>query len=215
MADWEYKGLYKNHNMEGVIELPNNSKLMVNDLMKNLPNFMLEADVLFIDPPCSQGNLRSFYTKADIELKQDFKNFDECLYNRVREINPKHLFLEVFASNYQSSIDYYTTLYSNMIIYDSFYYNKKSNKCWILHFSNEQITKNEAMNNIDEEKIIKYICSNLDYQCIGDLCMGTGLVAKYAYLAGKKFVGTELNKKRLGIIVDYIKNKNFSKSWEK
>ena len=40
-------------------------------------------------------------------------------------------------------------------------------------------------------------------------------ISEKAYKAGKKFVGTELNKKRLGIIVDYIKNKNFSESWEK
>ena len=39
-------------------------------------------------------------------------------------------------------------------------------------------------------------------------------ISEKAYKAGKKFVGTELNKKRLGIIVDYKKNKNFSKSWE-
>jgi hypothetical protein len=34
--------------------------------------------------------------------------------------------------------------------------------------------------------------------------MGMGLVGKYAYLAGKSFVGTELNKKRLAVLVDFI-----------
>lgn len=207
MADWEYKCLYKKHNMEGVIELPNDSKLMVADLMETMPDFMLEADTLFIDPPCSQGNLQSFYTKADKVLERKFDDFDTCLLERVKQIKPRHLFLEVFASNYQSSIERYSSIFRNFVVYDSFYYNKRSNKCWILHFSNEPILKIKELENIDEEKVIKYIAFNFEYKCIGDLCMGTGLVAKYAYLAGRKFVGTELNKKRLGIVVDFIQNK--------
>jgi len=204
MSNWEYKGLYKKYNMDGVIEMPNNSKLMVCDLMELMPDFMLEADTLFIDPPCSQGNLQSFYTKADKVLIRKFNDFDECLFSRIKQISPRHLFLEVFASNFQSSIDRYSALYNNLVVYDSFYYNKRSNKCWILHFSNENISKNPEMNNIDEEKVIKYIANNHQYDCIGDLCMGTGLVGKYAFLAGKKFVGTELNKKRLAYLIDYI-----------
>lgn len=217
MSNWEYKGIYKKYNMDGIIDMPNNSKLMVCDLMEFMPDFMLSADTLFIDPPCSQGNLQSFYTKADKPLTKKFNDFDQCLFSRIEQIYPKHLFLEVFASNYQSSIDRYSTLYDNLVIYDSFYYNKRSNKCWILHFSNNTISKNPAMDNIDEEKVIKYIANNHEYDCIGDLCMGTGLVGKYAYLAGKRFVGTELNKKRLAVLIERINKYQLdkSKSWQK
>lgn len=201
---WEYGGAYKNHNMEGVIKMPNDSKLQVCDLIDQMPEFMKEADTLFIDPPCSQGNLTSFYTKNDSHTR-DYTEFYHKLFQRIDEINPKHLFLEIFQSNYKLFIDYCEERYNNMHIYDSYYYNKKSNKCWIFHCSNEPIQWNEEIQNIDEEKVIKWICFNHKYDCIGDLCMGTGLVAKYAYLASRKFVGTELNKKRLAIVVDFIK----------
>lgn len=204
MANWEYKGLYKDHNMEGVIELPNNSKLKVCDLTKEMPDFMLEADTLFIDPPCSQGNLKSFYTKNDSVCNLKFSDFYESLFKRVLEIQPKHMFFEVFKSNYNVFLEFLKANFENVVIYDSFYYNKKGNKCWVFHASNEPIALNNTWNNIDEEKFIKKITAEHGYNCIGDLCMGTGLVAKYAYLNNKRFVGAELNKKRLAIVVDFI-----------
>lgn len=191
--------------MRGIINLPNNSKVQVCDLIDQMPEFMKEADVLFIDPPCSQGNLTSFYTKSDILATRKFEIFYNLLFDRISEINPKHLFLEIFASNYDIFLEKAKSKYKNIIIYDSFYYNNRKNKCWIFHCSNEVISLNPTINNIDEEKFIKNICANFDYDCIGDLCMGTGLVGKYAYINNRKFVGTELNKKRLAILLNYIK----------
>lgn len=206
MSNWEYKGIYKNYNMEGTICLPNNSKLQVCDLIDTMPDFMREADTLFIDPPCSQGNLTSFYTKNDDITTRSFDIFYRRLFECINEISPKHLFLEIFSSNYNIFLEECNNIYQNIVIYDSFYYNKKSNKCWIFHCSNSPIQKIEDMNNIDEEKVIRYICNYHSYNCIGDLCMGTGLVGKYAFLNRKKFVGIELNKKRLALLVEFIMN---------
>lgn len=202
---WEYKGVYKNVNMDGLIELPNDSKLRVNDLTVNMPSFMKEADVLFIDPPCSKGNLKSFYTKSEKDLNIDFDFFEKSLFDSIDKIKPNHLFLELFKSNKDRFIEKASLLFSNMKIYDSFYYNNRKNKCWVVHFTNDKI-QDLPINDMDEEKIIKWICENFEYKCIGDLCMGKGLVGRYAYRNGKKFVGTELNKKRLGVLVDHIKN---------
>lgn len=59
---------------------------------------------------------------------------------------------------------------------------------------------------MDEEKIIEWITQNINYKCIGDFCMGRGLVGYYSNKAGKPFVGIELNKKRLAILLDMINN---------
>jgi hypothetical protein len=201
---WQYGGIYHQYNMKGTLYLPNDSKLKVCDLMKEMPDFMKEADVLFIDPPCSQGNLTTFYTKADSSEWNEFSKFYKFLFQRIDQINPKHLYLEIFASNYDIYLNECKKRFENIVIYNSYYYKNKKNKCWIFHCSNLPIKFNENINNIDEEKVIKYICEEADYNCIGDLCMGTGLVAKYAFLSNKKFVGIELNKKRLAIIVDFI-----------
>ena len=206
MKNWEYKGLYKNYNMEGVIELPNNSKIKVSDLVLELPEFMKEADTLFIDPPCSQGNLTTFYTKANLKNINSFNNFYSSLFKRIDEINPQYLFIEVFKSNIEIFLAACQKRYKFIYVYDSIYYDNKKNKCWIIQASNNNLYY-PALENLDEEKIIAWICKNHDYNCIGDLCMGTGLVGKYAYLNNKKFVGTELNKKRLALLVDFIKGK--------
>lgn len=82
------------------------------------------------------------------------------------------------------------------------YYHNKKNKCWIIHATNE-ITSIKFYG-WDEEDVIKYICENAPYDCIGDLCMGRGLVGYHANRFGKNFVGTEINKKRLAVLLDGI-----------
>jgi hypothetical protein len=192
--------------MDGSIELPNKSKVKVCDLINKMPNFMKRANILFIDPPCSQGNMTSFYTKADKINNNKYELFYKSLFKRIDEIKPDLLFLEVFKSNKDIFFQKCKDIYKYIFVYDSFYYNNKKNKCWIIQASNK-INKKYDINNIDEEKVIKWICKNIKYNCIGDLCMGTGLVGKYSYLNKKSFVGIELNKKRLAILVDFIYNK--------
>lgn len=204
---WEYGGAYKAVNMEGIISLPNNSKLKVCDLTTEMPDFMKSADTLFIDPPCSQGNLKSFYTKSEKELPLKFSEFEENLFKRIAQVAPKYLFLEVFKSNKERFLERCKQMFDSVVIYDSFYYNSRKNKCWILQCTNEASNREyPELQNIDEEKVIKWICENHKYTCIGDLCMGKGLVGRYAFQAGKQFVGTELNKKRLAVLVDHIQN---------
>jgi methylase of polypeptide subunit release factors len=57
---------------------------------------------------------------------------------------------------------------------------------------------------MDEEDIITWICEHEDYSCIGDLCIGRGLVGVHATKNGKKFVGTELNHKRLSVLLENL-----------
>jgi hypothetical protein len=203
---WEYGGGYTKVDMSGVIMLPNDSRLMVCDLTKMLPDFMKEADTLFIDPPCSQGNLKSFHTKAGNNLGYCFSDFEESIFQRVLEISPKYLFLEVFKSNKKQFETRCREIYKSVVVYESTYYGSKKNKCWILQCTNEGVTEYDELHGMDEAKAIEWICKNHNYDCIGDLCMGKGLVGRFAYAAGKKFVGTELNEKRLGVLVDHIKN---------
>ena len=81
---------------------------------------------------------------------------------------------------------------------------KKRNKCWILHAHNQGGEIRHEIGGIDEEKAIAYICENVKFDCIGDFCMGQGLVAKYAARFGRRFVGTELNGKRLAVAVERV-----------
>ncbi len=209
MANWDYGGLHRKHDMSGVISMPNQSKVMVCDWTKDMPDFMKEADTLFIDPPWNIGNVNTFYTKADQEHRDfDFMQFTTHLFVRIDEIKPDFLFIEMGKEYLGEYISECKARYKYVTFYNSTYYKNKNNKCYVIHATNKfKLKKYKALEDLDEELIIKWICKNHSYNCIGDLCMGRGLVGKYSAMNDKKFVGTELNKKRLAVLVDHMKEK--------
>lgn len=199
---WDYGGVYKNYDMAGEISI-GTGIISVHNIFEPIPNFMKNADVIFCDPPCSKSNINSFYTKADIFEKQNsYEPFQNRFFECIDEIKPRILFIEVFKSNYNNFLSEISKRYNFIKVYNSMYYNNPKNKCWVIQGSNIELSLN--LNDIDEQKAIEVICKNLDFDCIGDLCMGRGLVGFYANKYNKKFVGTELNKKRLAILLQRI-----------
>lgn len=201
---WNYGDAYKRHNMEGIIEV-GGGKLKVHNLFDPLPEFMKEADVIFCDPPCSKGNINTFYTKADrTDYQESYEPFEKRFFEIVDEIKPKKLFVEVFKSNWESFTRECGKRYKYVTSFPSTYYHNKNNKCWVIVAENNPA--DYPFFGMDEENVIEWICKNVDYKCIADPCMGQGLVGYNAFLNGRKFVGTELNKKRLAVLVEKIKN---------
>lgn len=205
MSKFEYKGFYQNYNMSNEIKI-GSGIVKVHDIFDELPEFMKQADCLFIDPPCNEGNLKSFYTKADLEKRNSILKFNNRLFELIDIVKPKHLFIEVFKSNFDEIFVRLNERYgTNINVFETYYYGNSKNKCWIFYASVEDI--NFEIPLMDEEKVIEHICKNLEFDCIGDFCMGKGLVGFYANKYGKRFVGTELNKKRLACLLEHI-NKN-------
>lgn len=203
---WEYGEVYKRYDMSGEIHLPYGSIVQVCDWTVALPAFMRSADTLFIDPPWNIGNARTFYTKADLPHVQcDFLAFSRALFQRIDAINPTTLFVEMGKEYLSWYIEQCKERYRFVTFYNSTYYHRQENKCYVIHATNDSRRKRyKNLEDLDEEDIIKWVCANAPYECIGDLCMGKGLVGKHAYVAGKRFVGTELNPKRLAVLVDFI-----------
>ncbi|MFT4061070.1 MAG: hypothetical protein QM642_01790 [Edaphocola sp.] len=202
MKKFEYRNFYEKYDMLGEIKI-GTGIVKVHDIFDELPEFMKQADCLFIDPPCNDSNLKSFYTKADLAKRDSIIAFNNRLFELIDEINPKHLFIETFKSNNETIFNRLNERYgTNIKEFVSYYYGNEKNKCYILHASLEE--NDFEIPFMDEEKAIEYVCKNLDFDCIGDLCMGKGLVGFYANKYGKKFVGTELNKKRLACLLEHI-----------
>lgn len=200
MKTFDYRGFYKKYDMNGEIHI-GTGIVKVHDIFDELPIFMKGADCLFVDPPCSEGNMKSFYTKSGKEKRNNINLFNGRLFELIDEINPKHLFIETFAANNETI---FNRLSERYIVkeFPSYYYGNKKNNCFIFYATVEE---NEfELPYLDEEKIIEFICQNLDFETIGDLCMGKGLVGFYANKHNKKFAGTELNEKRLACLIEHI-----------
>lgn len=205
MTKWEYGGVYKKYDIvDGEIyKIKDKGEVMVHDLTKGLPEFMKKADVIFVDPPWNKGNLSTFYTKADKNYRLDsYEFFYQELFKSIKEIEADICFVEIGKQYLSLFIEEMKKIYKHVTFYNSSYYHRKDSLCYIVQGSKKRV--NYKLDGLDEEDIIAWICKNIDYNCIADLCMGQGLVGYHSYINGKNFVGTELNKKRLGVTIDRI-----------
>lgn len=205
MANWNYNDAYVRHPIadnETVI-FNNGSMVKVHNIFDPLPDIMLNADLLFIDPPWNLGNINTFYTKADrTDYLKDFETFYKQLFRCIGLIKPHTCYVEVGKEYLSDFIMKMRLLYKHVTFYNSTYYHSKDKLCYIIRGGNKRKTLH--LDNMDEEDIIEWICANEDYTCIGDLCMGRGLVGANAYKNDKRFVGTELNHKRLSVLLERI-----------
>lgn len=209
MGKWDYGNYAYKYDFDKTIELDNGKLLAIDIFSSHYPSFMKEADLLFVDPPWNLGNLNSFYTKADMSSMQSFENFYKKLFDRIHEINPETVFIEIGKQYLGEFLVRLNRMFKYVTFYNSTYYKKNTNKCYVIHGTNVYKKRRyKELEDLDEEEIIKWITSNIDYKCIGDLCMGKGLVAYYSSLNGKKFVGTELNKKRLAVAIERVIHNN-------
>lgn len=205
MAKWNYGDAYLRHpiNPDQIAVFEDGSRLKVHNIFDPLPEFMKDADLIFVDPPWNLGNLNTFYTKADRDDYQtDFERFYKRLFDCISIINPKTCYVEVGKEYLAEFITEMKRLYHSVTFYNSSYYHKKENICYVIRGGKSR--KKLPLDYMDEEDIIEWICANEDYNCIGDLCMGLGLVGINAHRNGKKFVGTELNHKRLSVLIEKL-----------
>lgn len=188
---------------DGIVRFEDGSMVKVHNIFEPLPAFMREADLIFVDPPWNLGNLNSFYTKADrTDYQTDFAVFYHRLFECIAEIGPKTCYIEVGKEHLGEFLLETKKLFRYVTFFNSTYYHRKTNLCYVIRGSSSRAKP--QLDGMDEEDIIAWICEHENFSCIGDLCMGKGLVGLYAHENGKRFVGTELNHKRLAVLVEKL-----------
>lgn len=204
MADWTYGNAIERFPVEEGKEIHTaGGILMAHDIFNPLPDFMRQADVIFTDSPWNLGNMKSFYTKAEKDFPDigQFEPFYLRLFECIAEIRPRVCYLEIGKEFLGEFLTEMKKQYKYVTFYNSSYYHKKENFCYIVQGSQKR--KNWHYDGMDEEDIISAVAEN-EEGTIGDLCMGRGLVACAAARNGKPFVGTELNPKRLAVALERL-----------
>lgn len=225
MAEFEYGGWYKGMDLSDTVVRENigpakkaTVKIKVQDLMKGIPDFIKDLanqkDVLFFsDPPCSNTNIRTFFTKAEKDAAEaanvQIDNFNKLYSELLLNIKPKWVFMEVFKANKQFWEEFWRANYKYVEIVESTYYYQEKNKCYIICASNEKPISEQFPDlpgfkdnqKLDEELFIRWMCKTVPFDTSFDCCSGQGILQYYSTLFDKNSVGTELNHKRAGMLL--------------
>lgn len=206
MTEWNYGNAHQRFPVEEneiwVVD-GGKGKLKVHDIYNPLPDFMLEADMIIVDPPWNLSNINTFYTKADKkgEHTATYDQFCRQLFAQIDVIAPRVLYIEMGKQNIKKIISEAQKRFTQVEVWDVTYY--KKHPCHFVRASNSGKSKIDYTG-MDEWDAILAALAVEDYDVVADLCMGQGLVGIGAYQNGKKFVGTELNKKRLAVLIEKI-----------
>lgn len=203
-SNWDYGGASERHPIQGKhVRFADGSEVREHNLFDPLPDFMRRAEIVFVDPPWNRGNLNSFYTKAGrTDHRDSFEEFYLRLWACIDEIAPRVCYVEMGKEYLGEFLLEMKRRFKAVTFFNSTYYHGKDKLCYVIRGASRR--KKLPLDGMDEEDIIAWICANEDAGCIGDLCMGRGLVGRYAHANGRQFVGTELNHKRLSVLVEKL-----------
>jgi len=178
-----------------------NSCLTVCDIRDYIPAHMLLADMIYCDPPWDQGNANSFLTKADKDSYiDDFQQFYNPLFRRISMVSPKICYLEIGKRNLIKFQEKLAERFPVIQTWEVTYF--KKHPCYLLRGGRHP--QNYDFNGMDEAVIPEIAIRVENPECVADLCTGRGLTAVAAYKLKKRFVGTELNKRRLAVAIERI-----------
>ncbi len=200
---WAYGDAWEKHPLEyGELwrEEGTQSAVMVWDIVTGLPEFMRGADLVYCDPPWNAGNYRAFYTKAGLKPRGEFLQFVDALFRRIAEIGPRACYLEVGKQSLELFAAKMRELYLHVQRWEVVYYGEHPS--FLLRGGYEQTTADFA--GLDDMDTPEAAMRAETFACVADPCMGRGLTGLTAFRLGKRFVGTELNKRRLAVLVEGI-----------
>lgn len=184
-------------------EAKTGSKVTVCNLINRLPRHMLEADMVYSDPPWSLGNVNCFVSKAGKdEYLSEFPEFSTAFFSRLAEISPSVCYIEIGKQNLSLFKSKIAELFPIIQEWEIKYYNK--HLCYLLRGGTTPTDYD--FSGLDDAKTPEAAIRIENPACIADLCTGRGLTTVAAYMLGKKFVGTELNKRRLAVAIERVNN---------
>ena len=159
-------------------------------------------DMIYIDPPWNQGNAKSFRTKAGVpEPKLEWPHFVEKLVSIVKQCKG-----DVYVEMGQKELGFVLDMFEGngamiLNIWDIVYYKTKPCILFRANFANtgQLIPEGETPEGMDDEDTPKWAIehSSKEGDLIADYCTGQGGTPVWAHTLGRRFIGTELNERRM------------------
>lgn len=175
------------------------SVVAVHDIRDPLPGFMLDADMVFCDPPWNQGNVNTFVTKAGLDAYvASFNEFLDPFFNHLVQIAPRVVFLEMGKQSLSEVLRRLAERYKYVQHWPITYYHK--HPCFLIRASTVAPTPVNYCG-IDDEDAPFITARSEQPTVLADLCTGRGLTLQAAHDVGAVFRGTELNKRRLAVSI--------------
>lgn len=204
MSEWDYGGQWGENPIEPGevwVEEKTGSAVMVRDIYEGVPGFMTMADMVYTDPPWNTSNINSFYTKAGKrETRRDHRRFIDVLFHALSLIDPKVVYMEMGWENWEL-VEYKTQDQFQAVQHWSITY-YGNNPAVLIRGGNDPT--DHDFTGEDDADTPGIAMDAEEFEAVADLCMGRGLVGISAFNRGKRFYGTELNKKRLACLVDKV-----------
>lgn len=186
------------------------SIISVNDITKGLPEYMLQADMIYCDPPWELKNVNMFNSKSGRAYMDHFNEFYEPLFFHIERINPKVCYLQVGKPSLEIFKDKLEQQFETVQIWDILYYRK--HHCYLLRGGNDAGCDFDFTNIDDTVTPIKAV----EYekpQYVADFCAGRGLTAEACFINGSHFLGTELNRRKLAVLIE--RSRKYGNGFEK
>lgn len=174
------------------------SRIAVCDIFDDIPEFMNEADMIYTDPPWNTGNLRGFYTKSGSTTNHTFEEFCSALARHIHAIAPSVCYLEIGSQNRERFIEMLSSEFRAVQFWRITYYRK--NPCWLVRGADRAVDFD--FTGMDDAQTPFRAIMLESPSRIADLCTGRGLTGIAALKNDTMFLGTELNKRRLAVLID-------------
>jgi len=177
------------------------SYILVSDIRNDIPDIFKQVDMIYCDPPWSKGNANFFITKAELNSYiKDFSEFYGKLFDRIKQIDCFSCYLEIGRQNKDLFLRELSKIYPCVDYWNVTYY--KKNPCFLLRGGHEYC--NYDYSGLDEEYTPAIAINEENSQRILDLCIGRGLVGIAAFREGKTFLGIDINKRKLAVLIERI-----------
>jgi hypothetical protein len=183
-----------------------NSKVSIGDLTKDVHTYMLNADMIYSDPPWTIGNVNMFNSKAGREYINKFDEFTIPLFKAIALIKAKVCYIEVGKESLELYTNNLHRQYKYIQTWTITYY--KTKECYLIRGSNEGFT-DKSFEGLDDEKTPEIAIKNEHPKIVADFCTGRGLTGIAANNNGVDFVGIELNKRKLAVFIDKANKKGY------